>query len=266
MIVHALVTSVLTPWRPSRLGCARSSTGYRTRERPGGTWWYAHSSPARRGPDVAPPWHEAHPAVGTRHRGRRGGGRRRRGGGQGRGPVPGCCAHRAPVAARRRRRGHPGHQTALSRRADSRPERAGRPGGAWPGGGGRSRRVRPEGHLPGEPGERDPGRVQRPDPGLTQHEIEVLRGVARGLSDKEIAAQLFLSESTVKSRLRYVYLKLGLRNRAHAAVFVLKKGLLAAASGPHRSAASSGPPLAAPPGRPAARSAGTPAGARAGRS
>ncbi len=110
------------------------------------------------------------------------------------------------------------------------------------------------------------GAVPRRDPGLTQHEIEVLRGVARGLSDKEIAAQLFLSESTVKSRLRYVYLKLGLRNRAHAAVFVLKKGLLAAASGPHRSAASSGPPLAAPPGRPAARSAGTPAGARAGRS
>jgi DNA-binding NarL/FixJ family response regulator len=63
-------------------------------------------------------------------------------------------------------------------------------------------------------------------PGLSQHEIEVLIRVAHGLSDKEIAAQLFLSEAAVKTRLRHLYRRLGLKNRAHAAIFALEKGLL----------------------------------------
>ena len=62
-------------------------------------------------------------------------------------------------------------------------------------------------------------------PGPTRNEIEVLSLVARGLSDKEIAAQLFLSESAVKTRLRHIYRKLGFKNRAHAAVFVVENGL-----------------------------------------
>jgi len=72
----------------------------------------------------------------------------------------------------------------------------------------------------------DRGATPRHGSALTQHDVDVLRGVAHGLSDKEIAAQLFLSESTVKTRLRKLYRKLGLKNRAHAAVFALEKGLL----------------------------------------
>lgn len=62
--------------------------------------------------------------------------------------------------------------------------------------------------------------------GLTDREIEVLAEVTRGLSDKEIAAKLYLSESTVKSHLRAIYRRLRLRNRAQAAAFVMEKNLL----------------------------------------
>jgi DNA-binding NarL/FixJ family response regulator len=65
-----------------------------------------------------------------------------------------------------------------------------------------------------------------PQPRLTQREIDVLAGVAQGLSDKQIAANLFLSESAVKTRLRAIYHKLGLRNRAQAAVFAVESHLL----------------------------------------
>jgi DNA-binding NarL/FixJ family response regulator len=74
-------------------------------------------------------------------------------------------------------------------------------------------------------GRRDRGNDKRT--GLRQHEVDVLSRVAQGLSDKEIAAQLFLSEGAVKSRLRHLYNKLGLKNRAQAAVFALKGGFLA---------------------------------------
>ena len=60
---------------------------------------------------------------------------------------------------------------------------------------------------------------------LTAREIEVLKGVAGGLSDKEVALKLFLSEPTVKSHLRSVYQKLKIHNRAQAAAYAVKKGL-----------------------------------------
>jgi len=65
-------------------------------------------------------------------------------------------------------------------------------------------------------------RVQR----LTHREIEILIEVARGLSDKEIAVKLILSESRVKNCLRALYGRLTLRNRAHAAAFAVRRGLL----------------------------------------
>lgn len=65
----------------------------------------------------------------------------------------------------------------------------------------------------------------RRGPGLTEREIEVLKGVASGLSDKEIALKLFLSEPTVKSHLRSVYQKLRIHNRAQAAAYAVKNGL-----------------------------------------
>jgi DNA-binding NarL/FixJ family response regulator len=82
-----------------------------------------------------------------------------------------------------------------------------------------------EGNAVGRSGHRTPNQ-RRSD--LSQQEIEVLVRVAHGLSDKQIAAQLFLSEAAVKTRLRHVYRRLGLKNRAHAAIFALEKGLLRA--------------------------------------
>lgn len=79
-------------------------------------------------------------------------------------------------------------------------------------------------------GDRGRGTANQDSSKLRKHDIEVLSRVGRGLSDKEIAAQLYLSESAVKTRLRHLYRKLGLRNRAQAAVFALGKGLLDANS------------------------------------
>jgi len=62
--------------------------------------------------------------------------------------------------------------------------------------------------------------------GLTEREIEVLMEVAKGLSDKEIATKLYLSQSTVKSHLRAIYRRLKLRNRAHAAAFAIERNLV----------------------------------------
>jgi DNA-binding NarL/FixJ family response regulator len=61
--------------------------------------------------------------------------------------------------------------------------------------------------------------------GLTERELDVLKGAAAGLSDKEMALNLFLSEATVKSHLRSLYQKLKIHNRAQAAVYAAKNGL-----------------------------------------
>jgi DNA-binding NarL/FixJ family response regulator len=63
--------------------------------------------------------------------------------------------------------------------------------------------------------------------GLTNREIDVLRRVARGESGKEIATDLVLTESTVKNRLRSIYHKLHLRNRAQAVAYAIQNDLLA---------------------------------------
>ncbi len=57
--------------------------------------------------------------------------------------------------------------------------------------------------------------------GLTNRDFDVLRGVALGLSDKEIASKLLLSRSTVKTHLRKIYRKLKIRNRTGAAAVML---------------------------------------------
>jgi DNA-binding NarL/FixJ family response regulator len=81
-------------------------------------------------------------------------------------------------------------------------------------------------HAEGHVGQGAQGILQQRQPALSRSEIEVLVRVARGLSDKEIAAQLFLSEAAVKTRLRHLYRRLGLKNRAHAAIFALERRLL----------------------------------------
>jgi DNA-binding NarL/FixJ family response regulator len=59
---------------------------------------------------------------------------------------------------------------------------------------------------------------------LTLREQEVLKGVARGLSNKEIGRELNLAEVTVKLHLRSVFRKMGARGRANAAVIATKAG------------------------------------------
>ena len=79
------------------------------------------------------------------------------------------------------------------------------------------------GELPELAGE--PRRQPLVDP-LTHRELEVLRALADGLSNREAADRLYLSEGTVKNHVTSVLAKLGVRDRTQAALRARELGLL----------------------------------------
>ncbi|HEV2890334.1 MAG TPA: response regulator transcription factor [Frankiaceae bacterium] len=69
-------------------------------------------------------------------------------------------------------------------------------------------------------------RQQVPTPRLTDREMEVLKLVAKGLNNRDIAKQLFISENTVKNHIRNILEKLQLHSRMEAVVYAVREKLL----------------------------------------
>jgi len=61
--------------------------------------------------------------------------------------------------------------------------------------------------------------------GLTERECDVLRLIVQGRTNSEIAAELYVSEATVKTHINHIFAKLGARDRAHAVVLAHQLGL-----------------------------------------
>jgi len=73
----------------------------------------------------------------------------------------------------------------------------------------------------------DMARVQRPDTGgLTERQVEVLRLVAAGLSNPQIARRLVISRRTAEHHVQDVYARIGVSSRAAAALFAMEHDLL----------------------------------------
>jgi DNA-binding NarL/FixJ family response regulator len=71
------------------------------------------------------------------------------------------------------------------------------------------------------------GRMQNPAPAaLSPRELEILRLVAKGATNRQAAAELFISEATVKTHLLHAFGKLGVSDRTAAVAIALERGLL----------------------------------------
>jgi DNA-binding CsgD family transcriptional regulator len=70
------------------------------------------------------------------------------------------------------------------------------------------------------------GRRREGPSGLTAREIDVLRWLARGLSSKDIAAQLVISPKTARNHIEHIYSKIGASSRVTASLFAVQQGLL----------------------------------------
>ena len=64
--------------------------------------------------------------------------------------------------------------------------------------------------------------------GLTSREVEVLRLLARGVPNREIAERLVISRKTAGNHIEHIYAKIGVSNRARASLFAVRHGLMAA--------------------------------------
>ena len=80
--------------------------------------------------------------------------------------------------------------------------------------------------APLPPGTRGVGHVVAPGgEGLTRRELDVVRHIAAGRSNAEIAATLFVSEATVKTHINHVFAKTGVRDRAQLVAYAFRAGL-----------------------------------------
>jgi DNA-binding NarL/FixJ family response regulator len=71
----------------------------------------------------------------------------------------------------------------------------------------------------------DPEETETLEPGLSDRELEVLRLIAQGKENTEIAAELFMSPKTAKNHVSSILAKLQLQNRIQAAVYAVRRGL-----------------------------------------
>jgi two-component system nitrate/nitrite response regulator NarL len=69
-------------------------------------------------------------------------------------------------------------------------------------------------------------RSQPDAPVLSEREMQVLKGFARGLSIPQVAAELYIGASTVKTHTQRLYEKLGVSDRAAAVAEAMRRGLL----------------------------------------
>ncbi|HXF58089.1 MAG TPA: response regulator transcription factor [Actinomycetota bacterium] len=76
-----------------------------------------------------------------------------------------------------------------------------------------------------EPAPPGPGR-RRPGPALTQRELEILQGLADGLSTEEVARTLAISPLTVRAHMKKIFAKLGVHSKVNAIVAAARQGLI----------------------------------------
>ena len=74
--------------------------------------------------------------------------------------------------------------------------------------------------------DRDPTSAATALPGLTQRELDVLNAVARGLSNVEIATEMYVSYSTVKTHVSHLLTKLDARDRAQLVMIAYRSGVV----------------------------------------
>lgn len=68
--------------------------------------------------------------------------------------------------------------------------------------------------------------IQEQEPSLVDRDVEILRLLAQGLTNQDIADKMFIAEKTVRNRLSLIFNQLHLKNRTQAALYALRKGIV----------------------------------------